>query len=77
MDRASSWTCSYDRTVNAPDSPLTPRQSLSRGCLLVLVWLLVLVLVFGFVISQQMQRPSGARGDAGRVEVRDGAQAPR
>jgi hypothetical protein len=63
--------------MNPEVAPPTPRQSLSRGCLLVLVWLLVLVLAFGFVISQQMSRPSGRSVDAGRADAHEDARAPR
>jgi hypothetical protein len=47
-------------------APLSPKESLARGCLLVIVWLLILVVAAVFTLSRAHFPPvGGARPDAG------------
>jgi hypothetical protein len=56
--------------VKPRNTPLTPRESLARGCLLVVAWLLVLVIAGVLTLSRAHFAPvrvrdAGPRADAG------------
>jgi hypothetical protein len=58
-------------------TPLTPKESLARGCLLVVVWLLVLVIAGVFTLSRAHFAPITAVRDAGpRPRVDAGPVVP-
>lgn len=69
----------YPAGVAPPDTPLTPRESLARGCLLGAGWLLVLVVGLTLVLSRVMRSSRSARSiaDAGHGSAADAGQAPR
>ena len=69
----------YPAGVATPNTPLTPRESLARGCVLGAGWLLVVVLGLTLVLSRVMRSSRSARSvaDAGRGSSADAGQAPR